>query len=310
MTLPGPSIQSSGSHGLHSATWKQIRKALGVLGGCLHRTTVKEGTVIIEMPSGYRIGVGQRGSNDVPRQEGLKRIMDQVVEARLEPVLFLAVLSEMGASWFNKPAVVSQLQRYLKREKPPLDTVERWRAALVGFAAWMDAQQEGESVPEDQVEERPEYEYGYKLRDALELAGVSADRYGTVYKRMVDQLRAETGEMFEVLVRDGNLLVRELGQRRMYHLTEAGVLTVATYITKTEDALGFPPDKPEEVVDEENEPAVANEAQALAKQASRPTPGQAALLLAQEAEVDVPWREDDPTAIDVNELLVRLAEAL
>lgn len=301
MTFFSANLQESGSYGLEGATHSAVKKALTQLGGEYSRTAKKEMNDYMRMPTGFQIAVGRpnSGPNDFKR-DGLQQLMEQVIRAGVEPILFLALLDVQGVSWYTKPAIVSNLASYIRKIKPNLSTPKWWRQVLKDFG---HSRYDEQAVKAEGLRRATQSDssHAHRLPEALELAGVPESRQRAVEQWIYESFRKQTGEAYDA-VKDKDLLVEESGKRRSYQLTADGVVRLATITQEREIKLGHQQATPE--------PASVKETTSVVKPEQALTPGQAVVLLAQEHGLDLPWREEDPLTVDHERLLVLLAEKL
>lgn len=128
-------MSGDGTYGLHSARWRDIRKALRKLGGRPTTSTDARGNILILMPTGSLVPCGHpsAGSEQV-RHQTLAELVDAVRAARVEPHLFLAALHGEGCTWTQRPAIVGNLERFLRHGGHRLDNEPAWKRALAAFA--------------------------------------------------------------------------------------------------------------------------------------------------------------------------------
>jgi hypothetical protein len=123
------------THGLHSATWRNIRKALRKLGGRPLPSTNNHDSTLIELPTRARVTTGKaKDTDEQVRVAGLQQLLHEVQKARLDPILFLAVLDGVGCAWVTKPAEVSLLEQFIRINGARLDTEAAWRRTLTEFS--------------------------------------------------------------------------------------------------------------------------------------------------------------------------------
>lgn len=285
-----PSPEDRGLHGLHSTSWVNVRKALRLLGGHEHRTTGNHNSILYKMPGGYTIAVGKaKASRDQLASVALQQLMSQIVDAHIEPYLFLAVLDRVGCSWTRRPSAVGRLAKWLRSEQRPLRTASQQRAAIREFSRSLAAPEDADPPePESETPAAPPARTAFEKDRAAERAaapepgrtGTGSDRFTFTVGDVLDltglegavRLKASkyaTGAMNSRssvpgrLIREGHAarLPRPKGVKghgTLNAFTEAGAMTLAQELIRRYG----PPEAPAAAEPATEEPAPAEPATA------------------------------------------------
>lgn len=282
--------QNSGSYGLQKADWSAIKKTLKTLGGKYHRTTNKEFTDQFIMPTGHQIAVGRSNSgHDDIKEIGLKQLMEEVIKARVEPMLFLALLSAEGAAWHSKPPVVTKLEKYLISHKPDLSSPESWRGVIKMFAVEARKQEELKSkrpVKQDQSE------FKYDIKQAIDLLELPTNKKESWYKRIRQGIKNKK-EVFDLLQTGNNLKIEQKTKREFFYVSEAGALIIAEHIAK-EVGIDTKTPTPSPVLNAKAEAAPLSAGQAL-------------MRLSNKYNIELKWKGDQALTVDHEQFLIDLA---
>lgn len=215
--------------------------------------------------------------------------------------------------------MVTQLAKYLRSLNAlPLASRTQYQRVLKDFSehcrqSGKKEEEPVEQVPEEAKEQTPAVQpkvYPYGVREVMELADVAEYRDAACLTWLYQELRG--GPLTEELVRRELMADPGSEGRAKYALSSEGVLHLASMVIQRERRLGHLPPAPNE---EPEEPEQEPEPSPAPKPAPEPrkeplSPGEAAVALAKDAGVPLPWCADEPLRVDVARLLVLLAERL
>ena len=248
MTDPSAAFPTFGTR---KTSWDDIRKTLKRFGAKEMRTTGGHNNVMMELPTGTTVMTGKpngRHKRSHPvMKEGLRSVLSAVAEAGLDPQLFLAALdNDGGITWYQRPEEVEAMARFLRDERPPLDTPTDWKRALQAYADSLPVPTPPEEpkLQVDLTEEEPVQtatpappEPIYSTMDVMDLAGVP--RGSALRNRVV----AAVGKgmttrrgFFADLKERGDAVRKKQHEQAGYsenRFTEAGALAVAQWVQET-----------------------------------------------------------------------------
>lgn len=235
--------QSSGTYGLHSATWKQIRTVLSRFGGTVGRSTSKEGSTLYYMPSESQIAAGKPSNiNNTVKLGALQQLMQEVRRAEIPAILFLAAMDCEGASFISKSTDVTKASRWMREANPPLQTSADWKKAVRDLQKWIT---EHNGRPEAQVEapqseSKPQGNFVYTLREAAELSGADtgmAQNYASTLAKLLSKDKGIGAD----LKQSGNVQEEKTDKRTRYRLNEAGAMMIGRYVEERLAERGIAP---------------------------------------------------------------------
>lgn len=273
------------TYGLAKTTWSDVKKTLRWLGGRPDRTTNSHGSELYEMPSGTKISTGKhKDLHGEIMYDAIKQLMDEVRRARIEPLLFLAVLDRAGCSWHRKPTVVDKLARWLRKTQQPLRTQAQQQAALKKFSRAMQVEAESDSGKEPSMDTQPAHghaeqgphpestqpeqgpsqavqtKHQYKTGDIFDLADL---KDGKVRKaagvRLAKMIRKQARPVRQ-LIEDGHIVTLRLSpKRQIYYYDEQAAMQLAhdlqeLYGSKSEPEAPQPEPEPVQVEPQASEP--------------------------------------------------------
>lgn len=324
------------TYGTRKTSWEDVRKALRRCGAEESRVTGGHNNIMYAFPNGHLVATGKSpgaAKRSAPvMKEGLRQILSGVSAAGLDPRLFLAVLDDIGGvTWYQRPKRVTRLARFLRDERPPLDTPSDWKRALAAYAEWdlslegkepySEEKEEPMAEAQKHVPEAPPAPYG--TADVMDLAGVPR---GTIVRdhitawigRSMPKGRFIFGELIEK--GDAHRIQREGMANMSNFFTEAGALAAAHFIQEkfADEIASVTPPKPEPEPEPEPTPAPPPPAPTPAPPpAAKPervaarngvmNVGQAVLRVCKAHDVEPVF---NGYTIDLQATFIRMAEAL
>ena len=229
-TPPATLLGETGSYGLHSVSWGNVRKALRKLGGVPARTTNSHGSALIRMPTGAQISTGKDSeAHTKVLGDGIRQLMDEVRRAGLEPALMLAVLDNTGCAWTAKPPVVSDLAVYLRQQGVPVNGVSRWSEALKGFGVWLAKRNPTPATKSaEKPAEKPADRYPFDTAKLLDLADLKGDARARASIWLGNAMsRTHTPDFIAKLLDSGEALRDTSTGRTVNRYTEHAALLIA-----------------------------------------------------------------------------------
>jgi hypothetical protein len=159
------------THGLHSATWRNIRKALRKLGGRPIPATNNHDSTLMELPTFVRVTTGKaKDTDEQVRVAGLQQLLYEIENARLDPLLFLAVLDGVGCAWHAKPDLVTLLERFLRHNGCRVSSESSWKRALTEFYLYARTRSPADDTAHENEEEATTVPHGITTEPAPEPA--------------------------------------------------------------------------------------------------------------------------------------------
>lgn len=241
------------TYGLAKTTWSDVKKTLRWLGGRPDRTTNSHGSEPYEMPSGTKISTGKhKDLHGEIMYDAIKQLMDEVRRARIEPLLFLAVLDRAGCTWHRKPTVVDKLARWLRKTQQPLRTQAQQQAALKKFSRAMQIEAESDPGREPSMDTQPAHghaeqaphpestqpeqgpsqaaqtKHQYKTGDILDLADLKDEKVRKAAGVRVSKMIRKQIAPARQLIEDGHIVTLKLSpKRQIYYYDEQAAVHLA-----------------------------------------------------------------------------------
>lgn len=246
--------QRSGTWGLKNASYRQIAKAIEMLGGSFLRTGGNSHR-IYELNGKRLTLVHPHKVNNLIGRSTLTSYIGYAEEAGIQPALFVAVLGAAGASWVRQPADLRELERLVK-QNPSLLTYDKGRETLINTAEKAIvrrgiARSKSAAAEEQETgDKRPDSAFTHGMSEAIRLGGGDARWVAKFSSKLSTQLAKGEGLGGRLIENDHARKVfnpHPKVSRVSWMFTEAGALEIAQ---KVEQAIGGgeAPQKEEEAV--------------------------------------------------------------
>ncbi|MBA2666100.1 MAG: hypothetical protein H0U69_03575 [Trueperaceae bacterium] len=258
-------MQTAGlsTYGVASTDWRSLQRALSRFGAKRLRSTGGHQQVVMELRS-TQIYAGPHAGK-IPRTtpvhvNSIKQLLGQVAAAGIPPMLFVAVVDNVGrVQWRHRPQALKRLLTMLRNEKPNLSTIEACRDLMYRFtseetgaeidevhAVADDEPTQAEPIQaESTQDELPIAEtHRYRISEIVSVLGL--DYANPLRRRAIGFVAAQISGHHAVsgrLIDEGAIVLKAHGKVNFSYLNTHAVLTLAEVV---QNHFGLAPETREE----------------------------------------------------------------